>query len=257
MEIKKLVIKTGTTCSLRCEKCGEFNPYLEDAGKSFILSAETLSKDVFRVLSAVDKIETVHIAGGEPFLRNDLFQLVAFLYCSPKIENIEIVTNGTVIPDEIVLSTLRWVGKKTMILVSDYSTAGIDNDKFLKLLDEASIRYRLLKDMVWKDKSDMTYKNVCEAGLLEIAEKCTTFRQNYFTLINGIITPHCPTSGSVLHYMSLHEKAETFFVNVRDCNDGELKSALLKLNDNKFTPMCNWCVPTYKAPDCLAGAQIK
>lgn len=34
MIVEKLVIKTGSTCTLKCEKCGEFNPYLKDKNRS-------------------------------------------------------------------------------------------------------------------------------------------------------------------------------------------------------------------------------
>ncbi len=256
MIIEKLVIKTGTVCSLRCEKCGEFNPYFLSKEKSFLLSAETLCRDVFRILMRVARINTIHIAGGEPFLHKDLFLLVNFLTALPSVGTVEVVTNGTVVPDDITLAVLRNCGKKIVVLISDYSEAGVDNRSLIDSFQRQKVNHVVMKEMIWKDKSDISLKDYSSSDLNEIAKKCSSFRKSYFSLVDGIVTAHCPTAGSLLYYLDLHRDVTGFFFDLRSACDGEIETKLRELDDKTFTPMCQYCIPTYQASDCIAGRQL-
>ena len=254
MIIKKLVVKTGTACSLRCVKCGEFNPYLGE--KRFDFNPETLSNDVFRIAKNVDRINVVHVAGGEPFLHKNLYLFLSYLSVIKNLDIIEVVTNGTIKPPEIMLELLSALEKRVVVIVSGYGGAGVNQEPVISALSEWGINHRINKDMVWKDKSDVSFKNCNANELPDIAKQCGSFRPEYFSLINGIITAHCPTSGSILYYLSLYDKAEGFYFDIRKTDDKDLQRELEKLNVLNFTPMCNWCVPTNKARNCIAGEQI-
>jgi len=254
MIIKKLVVKTGTQCSLRCEKCGEFNPYLK---KKFTLTAKNMLQDIYPMLQSVDMIEVVHIAGGEPFLHKDLSEFLCCLATFPQVGKIEIVTNGTIIPEEITFCILKNLKEKIIVLVSDYSGAGVDNKALISSLKKNRINHKIHKDMIWKDKSDISFKNYTDEDLNDIAKNCSTFRKDYFSLINGIITAHCPTAGSLLYYKDLYDNTADFFFNIRETYIKEIPKKLEKLNDFSYTPMCNYCVSTNKAENCIAGEQIK
>ncbi|MCL2633233.1 MAG: hypothetical protein FWD34_01830 [Oscillospiraceae bacterium] len=254
MIINKLVVKAGTKCSLKCEKCGEFNPYLGE--NTFDFNLEYLSNDVFKIAKCVEHINTVHIAGGEPFLHPNLYLFVSYLSNIQNIGLIEIVTNGTVIPNEITLKLLLKLQRRIIVLVSDYSNADVNQKRVISLLEETGINHRVNKNMIWKDKSDTSFKNHDNDKLLSIAKNCITFRDDYFSLINGIVTAHCPTSGSLMYFLG-YDMADGFFFNLRQTEDDNIGAELSKLLKHEYTPMCNWCVPTNEAPDCVAGGQLK
>ena len=257
MVIEKLVVKTGTQCSLRCKKCGEFNPYLSQKGKGFSLSANELADDVFKIYQCIDRVKCVHVAGGEPLLHRDLFLFLSFLFGLNNIERVEIVTNGTIIPDAVTMHTLSVNKGKAIVLISDYSASGVDNRSVVNALEEAGVSYHLMSDMVWKDKSEASYKRLSEEELLLIANNCDTFRQaSYFSLINGVVTAHCPTAGSLLYYHDLYEQCPDHYFDLRSVPDGEVRSELSKLLTNSALPMCQYCVPSYLAEKCPAGEQI-
>jgi hypothetical protein len=226
-------------------------------GKSYNLTSEELIRDMIPIVSSVDQIDTVHIAGGEPFLHKDLIQFISWLSVYPNVRRIEIVTNGTIIPDSITLDSLKVMKDRTITLVSDYSGAGVDNKELIALLEANAINHKVHKDMAWKDKSDTSYKGYRGSDLLEVAGKCKTFRQGYFSLINGIITAHCPTAGSLLYYHGLYKEMDGFFFSIRETETKEIPNELKRLNDIIYTPMCNYCVPTYIAEDCAAGEQMQ
>ncbi len=258
MIIEKLVIKTGTACTLQCEKCGEFNPYLSKKRKSYMLAAETLSRDLYRIAQAVEKIETVHIAGGEALLHKDLFLFLAFAYALSNVEKIEIVTNGTVVPDNLLLALLRGMQSKVIVLISDYSLSGVDSSGVVDVLRKNGISHYVMKDIRWQDRSDVSCKQLDREELLEIAQNCKSYRQNpYFTLIDGIISAHCPTAGSLLYYLDIYEECGKNYRDIRRIPDEKVLSELSAINNVECLRMCNYCVPSWKVKECQAAKQIK
>jgi polysaccharide pyruvyl transferase WcaK-like protein/organic radical activating enzyme len=253
--IEKLVVKTGTACSLKCEKCGEFNPYLAQRGKSFCAGAKKLCGDVFRIANNVNMINTVHIAGGEPFIHDDIHLLISSLSYISKIKKIEIVTNGTIIPDEITLSLLASLNSKVIVLISDYGVSAGNKEKLLYILKEREINHHFHKGMVWKDKSDVSAKN--RKDLLYVSNNCTAFRKKgYFSLIDGMVTAHCPTAGSLFYYLDLCAKHPDFMFNLHDIDDSQISDNFEKLDNQEYSPACEYCVASYEAKDCTAGVQI-
>lgn len=258
MIIEKLVVKTGTACTLRCEKCGEFNPYLPQKGKIYMLDAETLSRDVYKVARAAEKIKAVHVAGGEALLHKDLFLFLAYLYQIPNIDTIELVTNGTNVPDAVTLALLQNLKSKIIVLVSDYSASGVDNRQVLQTLKENGIKHQVMRDMKWQDRSDVSNKNLSEEELQNIAENCASYRkQPYFTLSNGILSAHCPTAGSLLYYLDLYDECKEEYKDIRAIPDDAMPVELQKLNDKVLLHMCNYCIPSWGVKYCQAGKQIE
>lgn len=258
MIIEKLVVKTGSACTLKCEKCGEFNPYLAGKGKAFMLDAESLSRDIYKIAKAVNKIKIVQVAGGEALLHKDLFLLLSYVCAIPNIEKIELVTNGTVIPDEIVLDLLKNFRSKIVVLISDYSASGIDNCAVLQMFEKSQINYRVMRDMRWQDRSDVSDKKLNEENLKFIASNCASFRkQPFFILINGIISAHCCTAGSILHYLSIHDECGEYYKDIRTISDENMLGQLEKIHTVDYLPMCNYCIPSYDVEYCQAGKQIK
>jgi MoaA/NifB/PqqE/SkfB family radical SAM enzyme len=257
MIIDKLVIKSGIECTLKCEKCGEFNPHLIKMGRYFSITALELWRDVTKLIDAVEQITTLQIAGGEPFLHKDIYDLIALAVEEDKVLNVEIVTNGTIVPTVKNLERLRAFEKKITVLVSDYSGAGVNNQKLLHELMINKINHLFLKEMIWKDKSDTSLKSLSEDELIDIAQRCSTFRPSSFSLINGVVTSHCCTSGSLMFYLDTYDGSEEHYFSVRTKSINEVIFELDRLENMRLTPMCRYCVPSYEADDCVAGGQMK
>lgn len=258
MIIEKLVVKTGSACTLRCEKCGEFNPYLAGKGKSFMLDAESLSRDVYKIAKAVEKIDTVHVAGGEALLHKDIFLFLSYICTIPNIAQIELVTNGTVMPDDTVLDLIRSLKSKIVVLVSDYSASGVDNNAVIEAFKKNEINFRVMKDMKWQDRSNISNKELSEENLKYIAQNCASYRKNpYYTLNNGIISAHCPTAGSILYYSDLYDKCQGYYMDIRAISNEDMLAELKKINDVEYLPMCNYCIPSWDVKYCQAGKQIE
>ncbi|RZD17554.1 MAG: radical SAM protein [Candidatus Acididesulfobacter diazotrophicus] len=93
-------------CNLRCKHC-----YHEDYSEEGLTISELL-KIAVHLSDAVKewgKIGSFSITGGEPFLRKDaVFELLAFFEKRSEIGHVDILSNGTLIDDEIISGLLRF-----------------------------------------------------------------------------------------------------------------------------------------------------
>lgn len=256
MIINKMVVKTGSTCSLRCAKCGEFNPYLVKNGKSFSVTMEQLTKDVIKVAQAVESISLIDVAGGEALTHSNLYVFIQSIAQIENIKKIHIVSNGTIVPDKLMLDVLKKYADKVSIIISDYSKAGVNNTLTISTLKENGVKFQIIHDMVWVDKSDTQYKNYNKKDLEYIANHCSTFKKEpYYTLINGKLSAHCPTAGSLMYYLGLYEECAGEYIDIRDLEI--LDTNILKeMDSHKILQACNYCVPSYLARECMAGEQL-
>lgn len=255
MIVEKLVIKTGTACSLRCEKCGEFNPYLAAKGKFFSADMNLLLDDVVRIASVVEEIQLLDIAGGEALIHRDLNVLISGLEKIDNIRKIQIASNGTIIPNNDITEALE-KAVKTWVVISDYTAAMVDHTKVTDYLDVNGIKYRLIKDMTWVDKSNCSFKGKNEDELRYICKNCSTYRVNpYYTLIDGKLSAHCPTGGSLMYFLDLYRELQDEFIDLREIKKLRVED-LEQLDKKAFLGICNYCVPSYDAKKCMAGKQI-
>lgn len=98
-------------CNLRCEHC-----YQDDYSQSSELSLnelKTVAEKINYTLGKWGKEGRIGVTGGEPFVRNDLFDFLEFLEQQPNIKKIGILSNGTLLGGNIErikkLSKLHYV----------------------------------------------------------------------------------------------------------------------------------------------------
>jgi MoaA/NifB/PqqE/SkfB family radical SAM enzyme len=102
-------------CNLRCTHC-----YQEDYSSVGEMSFEELSfvaDKLIQALSKWNKKGKIAITGGEPFLKSALFPLLEYLNKSREIANLYILTNGTLI-DEQICEEIQSIKKVTRIQIS-------------------------------------------------------------------------------------------------------------------------------------------
>lgn len=106
-------------CTLKCKKCAHGCYNVPNNAKDMDLSEVKKSADSF--FSHVDYIKQFHLIGGEPFLYSNLSE--AIIYIGEKYINqigrFCITTNGTIIPKDEILKTIKKYNMK--ILISNYS----------------------------------------------------------------------------------------------------------------------------------------
>jgi radical SAM protein with 4Fe4S-binding SPASM domain len=94
-------------CNLRCRHCYQGNFTKEedlDWG-----GLKEVSGNILSTLQAWEDKACIHLTGGEPLLKPELFSLLEYLDHQPGVEELGIITNGLLLNDEILdrLSAVR------------------------------------------------------------------------------------------------------------------------------------------------------
>jgi len=87
-------------CNLRCKHC-----YQEDFSKKNDLEwagLKRVSDNILATLSEWNRKACVHLTGGEPLLKEELFSLLYHLDPKPEIEELGIITNGLLFSREVL-----------------------------------------------------------------------------------------------------------------------------------------------------------
>lgn len=149
--IREVHVATNTNCTFNCEKCNMFVPYYRSA-VTYTLKEIKESLDAFFPL--VDFVFVLSYLGGEPFLNCELKDILEYT-CETyyeKVGRIEVVSNGSLIPDAETLETMK--RRHILVRISDY-TEHIGYQKKLEelmhVLEEYGIEYSIEKSLGWVD----------------------------------------------------------------------------------------------------------
>jgi hypothetical protein len=100
-----------------------------------------LCREIEMLLNKTDKICTVNVIGGEPFLYKHLPQLFDAIYkFRRKYQRLSVVTNGTVVPsDDIVLAMKKY---NVACMISDYGVHSKNIHKVIKKMKAFKVPVR-------------------------------------------------------------------------------------------------------------------
>jgi MoaA/NifB/PqqE/SkfB family radical SAM enzyme len=87
-------------CNLRCKHC-----YQEDFSKRHDLDwggLKKISNNILGSLNQWNQTATIHLTGGEPLLKQELFPLLKDLDQSPVVEELGIITNGLLFNQDVI-----------------------------------------------------------------------------------------------------------------------------------------------------------
>lgn len=148
--VNEVHLSVTTKCTLRCQNC---NMFMAEYKNPSHLNLNELKEDIDVFFEKVDFVSTFALLGGEPLIYPELGDLISYL-CQYKtqIGVLEIITNGTVVPNIEMLKLFRQ--NKVFFRISDYSKAiNYSNqlDKLKKCLREAEISYYINESMTWLD----------------------------------------------------------------------------------------------------------
>jgi MoaA/NifB/PqqE/SkfB family radical SAM enzyme len=100
-------------CNFRCRHC-----YQDNFTKDSELGLDALINIYNNISSSAgDKKIVINLTGGEPFLRADFFEFLAYLDRQEKTEELAIITNGSMIGEGLPMK-LKAVGKLKRIKIS-------------------------------------------------------------------------------------------------------------------------------------------
>lgn len=139
-----------TKCTLNCDKC---NMFMADYTEPFHLKLQNIKDDFDTFFNVVDEVSTLALLGGEPLLYPDISQVLEYLAkYQEKIGRIEIITNGTIIPNNDLLQVIKKY--HIFLRISDYSNSIPYMERLRtleKVLREQEVEYYINSSLYWLD----------------------------------------------------------------------------------------------------------
>lgn len=136
-------------CSLKCRNCSNLMQYYH---KPENLDPEEVINSLRRILGAV-RVSQLKILGGEPFVcQKTLMRTLEYLReeALDRFDEVEIITNGTIIPSEECLRVMKET-PKLKVLFSNYGELSSRLDEFMDICRKESINCDVAETDYWWD----------------------------------------------------------------------------------------------------------
>lgn len=115
---RRVALVPTLRCTLKCKLCCNFMPQFQE---TVDVPIETLTRDLDHIFELFDRVQWVQFVGGEIFLRRDLAAVYDYLLkYRQQFEQLILMTNATILPDQEAINALRQYGAQCQIMISDY-----------------------------------------------------------------------------------------------------------------------------------------
>ena len=236
--IPRIEFVLTSKCSLKCKYCSNYIPLVKN---KYEYTLEEFKNNI-DVLTRVSRINTLLLLGGEPLILKNLHEYVEYIAQNSKINDIYIVTNCTIMPDEKLLEIIKKYNNKVKFYLSNY-TANNDLSKILKLdeiseiLDKYEIKYKTFKDLEWDMCYPLVHYNRSIDKNKEVFDICNT-DCNSIALSKMYICPVASTLGiDNMQEFSSNEMVELS----KERNLKEVKKDLISFYSVNYSSACDFC----------------
>lgn len=220
-------------CTLRCKDCSFMMPYFEHP-KDY--DVNELLKYMDRLFECVDTIQIFRILGGEPFVYKDLNLIIEKALSSKKVRTVDIVTNGTIVPTDRILDSMR-TGKVT-VQISDYGDISFKKKELLNACNSRGIKcvIRSMADKNWFTAGDLHFRGKIARDLKAQLKKCAGICRSFQ---NGKLY-FCPRA-SFGTLLGIPDPAKDYVDFTKECDKQTLRQQIYELNQRKGFLACNYC----------------
>jgi hypothetical protein len=261
VHIPEVHIALTTKCTLNCKHCNMFIPHYKSEISHIDFSE--LIDNTKSFFNFTDRVYLFQILGGEPFLYTKLEDYIEFLgeNFRKKIVELNIVTNGTVLPNERSISLIKKYD--IVVIISDYSNL----EKFAAIFSkvEKKLRYsnvRILKTASSGKWLDFGFPhkplNIPEDELVEHMHDCNPV----FRGLNNGKFYWCHLVWSAVRSGLLAEnKSDYLDLTALDPRNPEDKLMLIEYNlgymENGYVSLCRFCAGCAKSNTMFVDPAIQ
>ena len=244
--LPRISIVVTTRCTNNRDKCALHIPDLKCHAD---LHKDTLLRDIQRLFACVDEIYDVNLTGGEAFLHPDLHEIIRAFARPGKVSAIDITTNGTVIPNEMVLMALKEAN--VTVKVTKYPEAlQPDVEKLKSVLQKNGINYMHDSGSYWNDTgafgqlqdgSGKQRFSVC------VQQLCLVYFKGKLHL--------CAQSAAMVDEGLIGDCKEDY-IDLRELPPAAFRQQLRRLQKKRDISACAYCLGhTYTSPRVSVGEQ--
>ena len=235
LHIPRLNIVITSRCTLRCEHCSSLMPYYK---KPSDFDTSGILDSIDRMFACVDLIYHVEVLGGEVFLNENLPLIVRHLLNLGKILHMDVITNGTVLPPDSVLESLKH--DSVSVVIDDYGRLSKKKAVLSDALKRLGSDFRINKHWAWADLGGLQSRNRSEKQLAGLFSICNF--NSCAELLDGRLY-RCPRSSHGTKTERIPEYPGDF-LDMADSSVGThtLKEALRAFfYDKDFIHACDHC----------------
>jgi len=239
-----------TNCNLNCKHC--FIQTYRGVRKT--INFDLLKKNIQNFFNKIDYTYTFIGGIGDGFAYRDLGDMIDFLNQNYKdrYEKIDIVTNGTIIPNEKLLNALKT--PKVHVIVDDYrenvELARKNFQKVISLLEQNKIFFDILKRSYF-DKAGLLVKDKntldSEENLILQHDNCICHAKGfpYFGYKDGKNYIYSCCFSTINSYLNLIEEMPNDYIDLV-ASPTDILEFILGYSDNGYLNTCKYCVGIFE-----------
>jgi uncharacterized radical SAM superfamily Fe-S cluster-containing enzyme len=244
--LARLNLVVTTRCSLNCARCTSLMQYYT---KPETFSTQFILDEMKGILSAVDLIGRMEVLGGEPFLHKELPDIIAEIVRSKQVFQIDIVTNGTILPSKKYLKGLRY--NNVRVIVNDYSALSSKKDELLFELQALGVNGLEHRHWKWAEVGEFESRNRSNEELTKLFGDCGS--SSCTEVLNGKLY-RCSRSSHGTH-LGLIPNDPDDYVDIL-ARTG-VRENIRKLFQRPFVTACNYCDGNIEETLILTPAEQK
>lgn len=263
LHVSRLIYYPTLRCNLKCKLCSAYSPYYKNP---YNPELSALCNEIEKFFSYVDQVGLIEIVGGEPLLRADLSSILNKFYSYHyRIKNIRVTTNGTIIPNDKIISAAKQFKDQIVFLLDDYGPNLSKNvDLAYQKLSRAHVPVEIRDN--WKDIYGGGWWELGDFSLLwddkqveEIYEKCVIGKSTRtMNLIAGVLY-QCATHRRAVE-LGVVPKACDEVINLYDEHETResIRERISSAYTHKWLSACKYCPGRIKsAKRCPPAIQLE
>jgi len=249
-KIPYIEIAVTAKCNLKCEGCSNLMPYYKSPGH---VDITLVKRTINTLLQASREITIMKFIGGEPFLYDNLYLAVEQASGSEAVRNIEITTNGTILPKERNLECLK--NDKIKLIISEYPA--VSSKRLIELLEENQVKYETRQFENWEDYGDLCKRGYSEKDLRRSFRFCAS-AECKTVYMDSLYT--CPRSAhgralGLIPVQGAEENGREDSVNLISTPKKDLRRKIRGLYAVPYVQACDYCNAAWERKMIESGKQ--
>lgn len=233
--IAHLAVVTNFDCNLNCNGCGQHTPIIKRIPEEYKqIDIEQICCDLDKISAAVDGIGGMAMANGEGFLNKNIGEMIEYYAGNDKILNMNIPTNGSIIPTSDVLEKMS--KNRVSATITKYNAVPEEQrQKLIGLFKEYGIAYALFEDRKWYLHEYLPEEKSSEKEAYEKYKSCDKF----FMLLQGRLWK-CETDATRV-LAGIRQEAEGDSICVKHATVEEVRNFLWEKSHLPHIESCRHC----------------
>lgn len=233
--IGSLAVVTGFDCNLNCTGCGQHTPLIKKLpAQSRQIDIGQIYRDLDKISDAVDGIGGIALANGEGFLNKYAGGCIDYFASNPKILNMNIPTNGSVMPSKELLKKMR--DHQVSATITKYRAVPEERrQQMIRLFRQYGITYTVFEDRKWYLHEYLP--GVCSTG--QEAHEKYKHCDKFFMLLQGRLWK-CETDATRV-FAGIRKEAEGDSICIKDAATTEIRKFLWEKSHLPYIESCRHC----------------